>query len=57
MRTVLKYLGVFVQLVGVAVLAVPAIGGGVSNMHLTVGLSLIVVGYLGHIVLSKILES
>jgi hypothetical protein len=57
MSTVLKYLGALIQLVGVVVLAVPAMGGGVTNTHLTVGLSLIIVGYLGHIVLEKILES
>ncbi|MDR1675677.1 MAG: hypothetical protein LBR86_04340 [Tannerella sp.] len=57
MNAVLKYLGVFILLVGVAVLAVPAIGGGITNTHLTIGLSLIVFGYLGHIVLGKILKS
>ncbi|MDR2040893.1 MAG: hypothetical protein LBP98_01065 [Tannerella sp.] len=56
MRAVLKYLGVFIQLIGVAVLAVPAMGGGVTNLHLAVGLSFIVGGYLAHIVLGKLLE-
>ncbi|MDR1102900.1 MAG: hypothetical protein LBL42_03990 [Tannerella sp.] len=55
--TVVRYLGTCIQLVGVVVLAVPAIGGGVTNTHLTVGLSLIIFGYLAHIVLNKILKS
>ncbi|MDR1336278.1 MAG: hypothetical protein LBK22_05575 [Tannerella sp.] len=57
MSTVLRYLGACVQLAGVAVLAIPAIGAGVTNTHLAVGLSLIVAGYLVHIVLNKILEA
>ncbi|MDR1456100.1 MAG: hypothetical protein LBJ01_10650 [Tannerella sp.] len=57
MNAVLKYVGVFIQLAGVAVLAIPTIGGQVTNTHLAVGLSLIVVGYLVYIVLNKIQES
>ncbi|MDR3268973.1 MAG: hypothetical protein LBT83_07895 [Tannerella sp.] len=53
----LKYLGVLILLIGVAVLAVPAITGGVTNNNLVVGLLLIVVGYIGHIVLTKKIES
>ncbi|MDR2765375.1 MAG: hypothetical protein LBB90_10160 [Tannerella sp.] len=57
MSTILKYAGVFVQLVGVGVLAIPAISSRITNTDLAIGLSLIIVGYLGHIVLNKILES
>jgi membrane associated rhomboid family serine protease len=54
--SVLKYLGVFILLAGVAILAIPAINGGLNNTYLGVGLSLVVAGFLGHIVLHKKLE-
>ncbi|MDR2469889.1 MAG: hypothetical protein LBD27_05345 [Tannerella sp.] len=53
----LKYLGVFILLIGVIVLAVPAIGGSLTNIHLFAGLSLIVIGFLGHILLNRKIES
>ncbi|MCD7938544.1 MAG: hypothetical protein LUG98_16925 [Tannerellaceae bacterium] len=53
MNGVVKYLGVFVLLIGVAVLAVPALIGGVTNTLLLVGLALIILGYLGHILINK----
>ncbi|MDR3195124.1 MAG: hypothetical protein LBT76_07540 [Tannerella sp.] len=53
----LKYLGIFILLIGVAVLAVPAVTGGLTNTHLLVGLFLVVGGYLGHIALNKKFES
>lgn len=53
MNVLLKYLGVFVLLIGVAILAIPTFLGGLSNSILAVGLTLIVLGYLGHIVLNK----
>lgn len=56
MNELLKSLGVIVLLIGVAVLAVPAFTGGMSNSALLLGLGLIILGYLGHIVLNKKFE-
>jgi hypothetical protein len=56
MNTLLKYLGVFVLLIGVAILAVPTITGNLSNATLFTGLVVIVIGYLGHIFLNKKFE-
>lgn len=56
MNQVLKYLGVIILLIGVAVLAVPDFSGQASNSALLTGLILIVVGYVSHIFLSKRFE-
>lgn len=53
MNVLIKYLGVIVLLIGVAILAVPTITGGLNNSILIVGLSTIILGYLGHIFLNK----
>lgn len=53
MNELLKNLGVIVLLIGVLILAVPAMTGGVSNTILLAGLGLIILGYIGHIVLNK----
>ena len=53
MNVLMKYLGVFVLLIGVAILAIPAITGGITNGALVAGLVVIVIGYLGHIFLNK----
>ncbi len=53
MNNLLKYLGVIVLLIGVAVLAVPAITGGMSNTILIAGLALVIIGYFAHIILNK----
>ena len=52
MNELLKNLGVIVLLIGVIILAVPAINGGLSNILLT-GLGVIILGYIGHIVINK----
>lgn len=50
----LKYLGVLVLLIGVIVLAIPAISGSAgSNVMLVLGLVLVLLGYIGHIMLNK----
>lgn len=50
----LKYLGVLVLLIGVVILAIPAISGSAgSNVMLMLGLVLVLLGYLGHIFLNK----
>lgn len=50
----LKYLGVLVLLIGVIVLAIPAISGSAgNNVMLVLGLVLVLLGYIGHIILNK----
>ena len=53
MNELLKNLGVIVLLIGVIILAVPAINGGLSNTLLLTGLGVIILGYIGHIVINK----
>jgi hypothetical protein len=52
----LKYLGVLILLIGVAVLVVPTLIGIPSNTYLMAGLTIIIVGFLGHIILNKRFE-
>ena len=52
MNELLKNLGVIVLLIGVIILAVPAINGGLSNTILLTGLG-VILGYIGHIVINK----
>ena len=50
----LRYLGVLVLLIGVIVLAIPAISGSAGrNVMLVLGLVLVLLGYVGHIMLNK----
>ncbi|WP_199652971.1 hypothetical protein [Parabacteroides sp. AM08-6] len=56
MNELLKNLGVIVLLIGVVILAVPAISGSVSNTVLLTGLIVIILGYIGHIVINKKLQ-
>ena len=53
MSELVKNLGVIVLLIGVIILAVPAITGGVTNTILIAGLAVIIFGYVGHIVINK----
>lgn len=56
MSELVKNLGVIVLLIGVVILAVPALTGGMTNAILLSGLVVIVVGYLSHIVINKRVE-
>lgn len=56
MNELLKYVGVIILLIGVVVLAVPFLGGGMTNTLLLVGLFLIIAGFFVHIFLNKKLE-
>lgn len=56
MNELIKYVGVIILLIGVAVLAVPFLGGGITNSLLLIGLLLIVAGFFVHIFLNKKLE-
>jgi len=53
MNTLLKYIGVVVLLIGVAILAIPFLTGGMSNAILMSGLVVMLIGYFGHIILNK----
>ena len=56
MSELVKNLGVIVLLIGVIILAVPAITGGVTNTILIAGLAVIILGYVDHIVINKKME-
>jgi len=56
MSAIIKNLGVLILLIGVLILAVPALTGGSSNAILASGLVVIIVGYLAHIFLNKKVE-
>ena len=56
MSELVKNLGVIVLLIGVIILAVPAITGGVTNTILIAGLAVIILGYVCHIVINKKME-
>jgi uncharacterized membrane protein HdeD (DUF308 family) len=56
MNELLKYLGVIILLIGVAVLAVPFLNGTQSNTLLLTGLGLIIAGFFAHIFINKRIE-
>ncbi|MDR2473721.1 MAG: hypothetical protein LBD53_09230 [Tannerella sp.] len=56
MKTILKYLGVVITLIGVGVLAIHAFGSTPSNAILGIGLFAIVLGFFTHIILNKRVE-
>lgn len=56
MNELIKNLGVIVLIIGVVILAVPALTGGMTNAILLTGLGVILLGYLGHIVINKKVE-
>ncbi len=53
MNGFVKNIGVFVLLIGAAILAVPFFKGGLTNTLLMVGMATMIVGYLGHIVINR----
>ncbi len=56
MNELIKNLGVILLIIGVIILAVPALTGGMSNTILLTGLGVILLGYFGHIVINKRVE-
>lgn len=56
MNVLLKNLGVIILLIGIAILAVPALTGGMSNSVLAAGLVVVLIGYFSHIFLNKKFE-
>lgn len=54
MNALLKYLGVFILLIGVAILAVPYLmNGSTTNTLIMSGIAVILIGYFAHIYLTK----
>jgi drug/metabolite transporter (DMT)-like permease len=53
MNNLLKYLGIVVLLIGVAILAVSSFTSGVTNAILLLGAGVVIAGYLLHIYLNK----
>ena len=53
MNEFIKNLGVLVLLIGVAIMAVPALTGGMTNTILLSGTALVVLGYIAHIAINK----
>ena len=52
----LKYLGVFILLIGVVILVLPTFMGSPSNTYLMIGLVTICIGFFGHIFLNRKFE-
>jgi hypothetical protein len=53
MNKFLKYIGVVVLLIGVTILAIPALMGSMTNAILMTGLVVMLIGYFGHIIINK----
>ena len=56
MKELLKNLGVIILLIGVIILAVPALTGGTTNAILGTGLAMIILGNIAYIVINKRIE-
>jgi hypothetical protein len=56
LRTLLKNAGLLVILIGVIILGIVVFAGSQTNANLALSLVLIVVGLLGHIVISRMVE-
>lgn len=53
MNALIKNLGVIILLIGVAILAIPALTNSMSNTLLVAGLAVIIIGYFSHIIINK----
>jgi hypothetical protein len=53
MKTFLRYLGIIIQMIGVAVLAIPFFCGFESNRSLITGVLLVVGGFIIYILIRK----
>lgn len=53
MKSILKYLGVFIVLIGVIVLVVYYYGGSNSNAYLSIAALLMIAGLVSHIFINK----
>lgn len=53
MNELMKYLGVLIVIIGVAILAIPQFLGSTTNTTLATGLVVIIVGIISYILLNK----
>ncbi|MDR3060652.1 MAG: hypothetical protein LBU57_00900 [Dysgonamonadaceae bacterium] len=53
MKYFLKYIGIAIQILGVAILAFPFFGGFESNESLTIGLFMILGGFVIHVLIRR----
>ncbi|MGL4805241.1 MAG: hypothetical protein ACRC26_02725 [Bacteroidales bacterium] len=53
MNELMKYLGVIIVIIGVAILAIPQFLGSTTNTTLATGLVVIIVGIISYILLNK----
>lgn len=53
MKELLKYLGVIIAIIGVAILAIPQFMGTTTNATLMTGLVVIILGILSFILINK----
>ncbi len=53
MKKFLRYFGIIIQILGVAVLAIPFFSGLESNKSLIIGLLMVVLGFIIHILIRK----
>jgi hypothetical protein len=56
MKELLKYLGLFVIIIGVVILSVTVYKQSHSNSILVISLILVALGFLGHILLNRYLD-
>jgi len=56
MKEIVKYIGLFVIIIGVVLLSITVLNQSHTNSVLVVSLILIVSGMLGHIVLNRLLS-
>ncbi|MGL4992939.1 MAG: hypothetical protein ACRC6R_02205 [Bacteroidales bacterium] len=53
MNELMKYIGVIITIIGVAILAVPQFMGSTTNTTLLAGLVTVILGIVAHIVVNK----
>jgi len=56
LKTLLKNAGLLIILIGVIILGIVVFSGAQTNTSLALSLVLIIVGLIGHIVISKMVE-
>ena len=56
MKELLKYLGLVSIVIGVLILSISVFRETTTNARLAVSLILVVVGFLGHIILNKVID-
>lgn len=57
MKQLVKYLGIIIILIGVAILAIPQFMGVTTNTTLGIGLVVMIIGLIAHIVINRYVEN